>query len=217
MRASRIRTHRGLARALVTGLATGALAAGILQAAQPAAAAKVCDGVTVDCAIGDTGPGGGIVFYDAGSRKPWGRYLEAAPAGWFGGSQDPSRAWCPSGARGFTMYVKTKHAIGSGGENSTRIVRACGRKAAAGLAVSYRGGGKSDWFLPSKDELKALHAQQAAVGGFSDEFNVWSSSQYREKGMDTRSVAWGQSFIPSGGAGGAGKQTGGWVRPIRAF
>lgn len=35
--------------------------------------------------------------------------------------------------------------------------------------------------------------------------------------MDTQSVAWGQSFIPSGSAGGAGKQADGWVRPIRAF
>ena len=31
------------------------------------------------CSVGDRGPGGGTVFYDAGSAQTWGRYLEVAP------------------------------------------------------------------------------------------------------------------------------------------
>ena len=32
------------------------------------------------CQVGDIGPGGGVVFFDAGTRQSWGRWLEAAPA-----------------------------------------------------------------------------------------------------------------------------------------
>ena len=46
---------------------------------KPAAALCV---VGNPCAMGTKGQGGGIVFYDAGSSQSWGRYLEAAPAGW---------------------------------------------------------------------------------------------------------------------------------------
>ncbi|MEY4372333.1 MAG: hypothetical protein RL219_1102 [Actinomycetota bacterium] len=34
------------------------------------------------CAVGLKGPGGGRVFYDAGSVQPWGRFLEVAPSNW---------------------------------------------------------------------------------------------------------------------------------------
>ena len=38
----------------------------------------------VPCAVDAMGPGGGRVFYDAGSVQPWGRFLEVAPQNWNG-------------------------------------------------------------------------------------------------------------------------------------
>jgi hypothetical protein len=40
------------------------------------------------CSIGGYGPGGGIIFYDAGSEQWWGRYLEVAPIDWEPDLQD---------------------------------------------------------------------------------------------------------------------------------
>lgn len=65
------------------------VAAGSLIAPSSPASAlepnRVCDGSTRACQIGDIGPGGGVIFFDAGVSQPWGRYLEAAPPGWHHG------------------------------------------------------------------------------------------------------------------------------------
>jgi hypothetical protein len=102
---------------------------------------------------------------------------------------------------------------------------------AAGLARAYTGGGKTDWFLPSQDELNAMcnysrnpaapaaptvrcaGIQDGAFDGGAFGFaaaDYWSSSQY------DASFAWFQFF-------GSGSQSNGFknnppnVRPVRAF
>ena len=46
------------------------------------------------CLIGDTGPGGGRVFYilDASTKSAW-HYLEVAPDAWNSGKADPGSTW----------------------------------------------------------------------------------------------------------------------------
>ena len=48
------------------------------------------------CPLGSTGPVGGIIFYDAGSKKSWGRYLEAAPLNqeWANAISENPDPWC---------------------------------------------------------------------------------------------------------------------------
>jgi hypothetical protein len=133
------------------------------------------DGAADPCAIGATGPGGGIVFYDAGSHQPWGRCLEAAPVTWKGGTADPSSTW---GCLGRNILGAQGTAIGKGRANTTAIVNSWPPCAvAASEANNLVFGGKSDWFLPSIDELNQMYVQRAIIGGLSSDL-YWSSTQY---------------------------------------
>jgi len=173
------------------------------QAAAEAALKAACL-VGTECRVGDTGPGGGIVFYDAGTDQPWGRYLEAAPAGW-SGVDDPEEVWCDPDD---SDVLGTQETIGSGAANTKLIAAAC-RSGAANTLSDYDGGGKTDWFLPSKDELNPLYEQRDSVGGFGPGL-YWSSSQYGAYD------AWRQSFS-NGNQYSNGKSLTFGVRPVRAF
>ena len=113
--------------------------------------------------IGDTGPGGGIVFYlESGSDRT--RGLEAATA-----DQDTGTPW---GCFPVDVTGATDTGIGTGGSNTQAILDAnCSGSAAMAAAAVGPG-----WFLPSQDELNELFNQRAIVGGFTDDF-YWSSSQ----------------------------------------
>ena len=54
---------------------------------------NICDPSGI-CKVGMVGPGGGIVFYDAGGSKEWGRYLEYASEGWLVTGTEPTALWC---------------------------------------------------------------------------------------------------------------------------
>jgi hypothetical protein len=159
--------------------------------------------------IGDTGPGGGIVFYDAGSVQPWGRYLEAAPNTWNGGRADPARPWCDT----IELIDGTfGTAIGTGKTNTDNMV--AGGACTLGAANSVRGyaspgAPEGSWFLPSKDELNQLYLQRTVVGGFAG-VDYWSSSQ------DSAIGAWAQD-LGTGRPDAVLREREDWVRPVRAF
>jgi len=135
--------------------------------------------MTVQYALGATGPGGGLVFYvsapgfNCGSNftstgSPAGglcHYLEAAPVTWAGGSSDPSKSWATAsyittdiaGITNDATAYNNAAAIGLGYKNSTLIVNQGNSSAtAAGSARAYTGAGKSDWYLPTTAELNLL-------------------------------------------------------------
>jgi hypothetical protein len=156
------------------------------------------------CSIGDTGPGGGIVFYDAGSTQAWGRYLEYAPSSWYGTAQDPMTTWCT--ATGGSQLVGTTAGIGNGKTNSANMLANCASSDAANIADAYRGGGKSDWYLPNYEEFTELRTRGASVGFNYVASSHWVSFEYTSAGAktDNTGFAYKASQIAQ-------------VRPIRSF
>ena len=126
-----------------------------------------------DCGycIGDIGPGNGIIFFDKGSVSNGWRYLEAAPS-----DQAVAVKW---GTPLNNFVGSTSVTVGSGFENSW-IVFDHGIFVGSGLSIALglEFGGKSDWFLPSRDELRELWMQRNIVGQFSNTSSYWSSSEY---------------------------------------
>ena len=196
------------------------------------------------CAIGDTGPGGGIVFYvsatnftstgsDCGTTC---KYLEAAPKNWLiGTTGDPIRTWATDIYSNQTTAVTGADGtlIGTGYQNSLDIVAQAGNVAATSAAVearAYQGNSKTDWHLPSKDELNQMCKWQRGQAWVSDATicnntgtlnsgtgasgfstgSYWSSSEY------DANLAWTQTFF-SGFQTDTSKTSTSYVRPVRAF
>jgi hypothetical protein len=126
------------------------------------------------CTLGETGPGGGKVFYYSAAGfncgasftstgSPTGglcHYLEHAAAGWDGTALDPYMYWS---ANMTTSVGATSTEIGSGFKNSElmrinsgTLYHNDGTPYAGAYIRSKTLGGKSDWYLPSKDELNQL-------------------------------------------------------------
>lgn len=166
------------------------------------------------CVVGDIGPGGGMIVYVARTVQPWGRYLEVAdgkvwasslPGHIPGTRSDPQMVWCNhSNVRVGASGTK----IGSGLANTKRIVAKC-KKGAAVAARAFRGGGKKDWFLPSRDELVQMYQTIGGVFGFFPD-HYWSST---ENGAQE---AWDRS-LELGTQGSMFKNGILYVRPVRVF
>lgn len=192
----------------------------------PVAAACASGGT---CAIGEIGPGGGKVFYVAPSSfaSPGSacgsacRYLEAAPRGWYlsatpagqtdclfpgTSTDDPKCVWSSNTS---DAIGSTGVAIGTGYANTSAMITQSGFAGKAGtVARAFRGGGKTDWYLPSKNELNEMAIQQLTVGFTSDQY--WSSSE------GDASNAWNQ-YVNDGFGRNYGKGFAYGVRPIRAY
>lgn len=129
-----------------------------------------------DYAVGDTGPAGGIIFYDKGATSNGWRYLEAAPS-----DQNSGTVWWTSS---YSDAVANDQSIGAGKTNTTAIIGTNGTGSyAASIAASYSLNGYADWFLPSLEELALMRTYlyergRGGMSGAGDYDYYWSSSDY---------------------------------------
>jgi hypothetical protein len=158
-----------------------------------------------------------------------GRTYEMAPKTW-GANETAGIRWCSDA----TNSVTTGLTVGTGSANTTAMLTDAGlfvacTASAPNVARGYFGGGFTDWFLPSQDELNAMcnysrnpttpptgtcTGTQSATfssGSFGFAANpYWSSSQF------VASRAWLQNFV-DGTQFPDNKYNTLDVRPVRAF
>ena len=126
--------------------------------------------------IGDNFQGGKLAYilksgdpgYDA--NTPHG--LIAATSDQSSGIQWFNGSYTTTGASGMS--------IGTGLSNTNKIINNQGATAtsyAAGLARAYTGGGYTDWYLPSQNELNKLYENKTAIGDFPEAAAYWSSTE----------------------------------------
>jgi hypothetical protein len=172
----------------------------------PALTGNTCS-ATGPCSIGDVGPAGGVVFYDAGEHKTWGRYLEASPASTEGVGLPWKRLNAVDKKRPvyrdvLKLKAQTQRVLstqmGMGKINTDRIVKIYGRgRYAARYADALVFNGFDDWFLPSKNELNVMYSvlgtASPGIGSYARSF-YWSSSEYDFNNAWTVNFKDGQQF-----------------------
>lgn len=169
--------------------------------------------------IGDTGPVGGIVFYDKGNYSEGWRYMEVAPL------DSNSSEW---GCAGSLITNATSSEIGSGLLNSVLITNyhynlinyytnpsVCNSlnngTVASRESLLYNINNTKDWFLPSENELSLMYENLKTknLGSFSNSI-YWSSTQVDENNSTAIDFSTGIIISQS-------KISNGNVRAIRYF
>lgn len=177
-----------------------------------------------DLALGDVW-GGGHVFYIFDSNDgPL--YVDGEIHGFIAADDDvdgPQTAnsayWCDA-AHASESVGTTGTALGTGYANTLAIIDVSGTGSgtpyAAELARGYEGGGYTDWFLPSKDELLLLYNNRnyTETTTYVNGEDYWSSSETNA----TQAEFLNNFSIAGGGGQDYTSKTGTkFVRPIRQF
>lgn len=145
----------------------------------------------------------GYIIFDKGSAATGWRYVEAA----LDSIATTNVSWgCPGTSVPGTLMV-----AGAGLQNTDTIISVCSDTlAAAGICRNLTLKGKTDWYLPSVDELKALY-QLKLAGVIGDNVILFSSSEASANNCFVIDLSTGlQQELAKG-------STAAWVWPVRRY
>ena len=202
----------------------------------------ITKGTYTEYSIGDIGPGGGYIVFDAdysGSNELYTHYFEgysSATLGWRyleAATSDLEESYVfgyyrGSGTNSVIVSKDNGEKIGKGRSNTAALVAKMGKTSlseenggdkaeyAAYVAQSYDGGGYSDWFLPSSKELEMLDLlNRMSKGGVKTGSTnyYWTSTEH--DGTNAENT----SFLSGGGIAGGdvARSSKNYVRPFRCF
>jgi hypothetical protein len=169
--------------------------------------------VTDPYTVGSTGPSGvGKVFYisqNGFSDRYSGQtryYMEVAP------QSDTNSSWAANGSKNLT---NTNNSVGYGRYNTLTIYNEWPTASISpNRCIDYRGGGLSDWFLPSLDELQQVYSNKATLGINTTNY-CWSSSQVAS--TNGTSAAYSRIDFANGNQGSASYDNSYRWFPVRYF
>jgi hypothetical protein len=143
---------------------------------------------------------GGIVAYILQNGDPG--YDANTPHGIIVSLSDQSTTGLPWSWQWTTQFLgpsDTNYLLGQGKHNTEEIIFRDNDDNAANKASQHRGGGFSDWHLPSEDELKKLFSVDLGSANLDTSAIYWSSSEYdRLRGAYCRKSGNGSfcSYLP---------------------
>ena len=167
--------------------------------------------------LGDTGPGGGKIFYVNTSGFACGPtlsetcyYLEVAPIG-----ANTTKDWAVSANRTSSAGASGT-VIGSGYQNTMAIINQGNSNSAAAYAQEYRGGSLSDWYLGTRLELYQIYVNRATIFTGTEVINTEFPGEYWTSTEANASQAYSYRIYDNQGPW-PNSKTSNSVRPIRSF
>ena len=167
--------------------------------------------------LGNTGPGGGKIFYVNTSGFACGPtlsetcyYLEVAPIG-----ANTTKDWAVSANRTSSAGASGT-VIGSGYQNTMAIINQGNSNSAAAYAQEYRGGSLSDWYLGTRLELYQIYVNRATIFTGTEVINTEFPGEYWTSTEANASQAYSYRIYDNQGPW-PNSKTSNSVRPIRSF